>query len=198
MTAENAGTHPPVPREEAVPLREAPSDESEASRVPPDARSVRHELRTPINQIVGYCDLLADGETDLVLLDIVMSQMSGYEVLQRIKADGSLRHVPVIVISALDAMDSVVRCIEMGAEDYLTKPLDPVLLRARIDASLEKKRLRDQEVRLYDELQSNFRRLKELERLRDDLTHMIIHDLRTPLTSLITGVQTLSILGDLS
>ena len=82
---------------------------------------------------------------DLVLLDIMMPEMDGFEVLKRIKADPALRHVPVIMLSALDDMESVVRCIEMGAEDYLQKPFDPVLLRARIGASLEKKRLRDQE-----------------------------------------------------
>lgn len=82
---------------------------------------------------------------DLVLLDIMMPEMNGYQVLEQIKADVSLRHIPVIMISAVDDMDSVVRCIELGAEDYLFKPFNPVLLRARVSASLEKKRLRDQE-----------------------------------------------------
>jgi len=80
-----------------------------------------------------------------VLLDVLMPQMSGYEVLQRLTADEALREIPVVMISALDEMDSVVRCIELGAEDYLPKPFDPVLLRARIGACLEKKRLRDRE-----------------------------------------------------
>jgi CheY-like chemotaxis protein len=83
---------------------------------------------------------------DLVLLDIMMPEMNGYQVLQHLKSDEAWRDIPVIMISALDEIDSVVRCIEMGAEDYLPKPFDPVLLRARISASLEKKRLRDQEV----------------------------------------------------
>jgi DNA-binding response OmpR family regulator len=83
---------------------------------------------------------------DLVLLDIMMPEMNGYQVLQRLKDDGTWRDIPVIMISALEDIDSVVRCIEMGAEDYLPKPFDPVLLKARTDASLEKKRLRDQEV----------------------------------------------------
>ncbi len=82
---------------------------------------------------------------DLVLLDVLMPQMSGYEVLQRLTADEELRAIPVVMISALDEMDSVVRCIELGAQDYLPKPFDPVLLRARIGACLEKKRLRDRE-----------------------------------------------------
>ena len=83
---------------------------------------------------------------DLVLLDVMMPEMNGYQVLQRLKSDEAWRDIPVIMISALDEIDSVVRCIEMGAEDYLPKPFDPVLLKARISASLEKKRLRDQEV----------------------------------------------------
>jgi CheY-like chemotaxis protein len=83
---------------------------------------------------------------DLVLLDIMMPEMNGFQVLERLKSDGTWRDIPVIMISALEDIDSVVRCIEMGAEDYLPKPFDPVLLKARTDASLEKKRLRDQEV----------------------------------------------------
>ncbi len=83
---------------------------------------------------------------DLMLLDIMMPEMNGYQVLERMKADATLRDVPVIVISALDDLESVVKGIELGAEDYLPKTFDPVLLRARIGACLEKKRLRDQEV----------------------------------------------------
>jgi len=83
---------------------------------------------------------------DLVLLDVMMPEMNGYQVLQWLKSDDTWRDIPVIMISALDEIDSVVRCIEMGAEDYLPKPFDPVLLGARISASLEKKWLRDQEV----------------------------------------------------
>src|SRR5947207_4797643 len=89
--------------------------------------------------------LLRQQPIDLVLLDVIMPQMSGYEVLQRLTAEEALREIPVVMISALDEMDSVVRCIELGAEDYLPKPFDPVLLRARIGACLEKKRLRDRE-----------------------------------------------------
>lgn len=83
---------------------------------------------------------------DLMLLDIMMPEMDGYQVLEQMKADTLLRDVPVIVISALDDLESVVKGIELGAEDYLPKTFDPVLLRARIGACLEKKRLRDQEV----------------------------------------------------
>ena len=84
---------------------------------------------------------------DVILLDIMMPEMDGFEVLAHLKADEALRDIPVIVISALDDMGNVVKGIEMGAEDYLPKPFDPVLLKARIGACLEKKRLRDREVR---------------------------------------------------
>lgn len=80
---------------------------------------------------------------DMVLLDIMMPEMSGYQVLQRLKSSDIHRDVPVIVISALDDMDSVVRCIRMGAEDYLLKPFNPVLLKARIRTCLENRRLRE-------------------------------------------------------
>ena len=83
---------------------------------------------------------------DLLLLDIMMPELNGYQVLRHLKTDPHLRDIPVIMISALDDMDSIVRCIKLGAEDHLPKPFDPVLLRARIGASLEKKRLRDQEI----------------------------------------------------
>ena len=74
-----------------------------------------------------------------------MPELDGYEVLAKLKDDPHLRDIPVVVTSALDELDSVVRCVEMGAEDYLTKPVNPVLLNARVNASLEKKRLRDQQ-----------------------------------------------------
>jgi CheY-like chemotaxis protein len=90
--------------------------------------------------------LMAARKFDLVLLDVMMPGMNGYQVLEHIKRDPSLRDIPVIMISALDEVDSVVRCIESGAEDYLPKPFNPVLLKARVDACLEKKRLRDKEV----------------------------------------------------
>jgi adenylate cyclase len=90
-------------------------------------------------------DLLRGRPFDLMLLDVLMPELDGYEVLAELKLDPHLRDIPVIMTSALDELDSVVKCIEMGAEDYLTKPINPVLLNARITASLEKKRLRDQQ-----------------------------------------------------
>lgn len=90
-------------------------------------------------------ELLRHNEFDLMLLDIQMPEMDGYQVLEQVRSDLNLRDISVIVTSALEELDSVVRCIEMGAEDYLIKPVNPVLLKARIGAGLEKKRLRDQQ-----------------------------------------------------
>jgi class 3 adenylate cyclase len=90
-------------------------------------------------------DLLQSRPFDLVLLDVMMPELDGEQVLARLTGDPSLRDIPVIMMSASDELDSVARCIELGAEDYLAKPLNTVLLRARISASLEKKRLRDQQ-----------------------------------------------------
>jgi len=93
---------------------------------------------------VEALEKLGEDPFDLILLDILMPEMDGFQVLERMNEDSELRAIPVIVISAVEEMDSVIRCIEMGAEDHLPKPYDPVLLNARIGASLEKKRLRDE------------------------------------------------------
>ena len=97
---------------------------------------------------------------DLVLLDMMMPVLDGYGTLLEIKNDPALRHLPVIMISALDELGSVVRCIERGAEDYLPKPFNPVLLRARIGAGLEKKRFRDQERHYVKTIEETQARLK--------------------------------------
>lgn len=90
-------------------------------------------------------NLLGSEPFDLVLLDVLMPEMNGYDVLDRLKDDDRLRDIPVIMISALDDLAWIVRCIQRGAADYLPKPFDPVLLRARVGACLEQKRLRDAE-----------------------------------------------------
>ena len=97
-------------------------------------------------------ELLADRPVDVVLLDLVMPEMDGYETLAAIKANEALRHLPVIVISGVDELDSVVRCVEMGAADYLPKPFNAALLRARINASLAGKRLRDLELEYLEQV----------------------------------------------
>ena len=91
---------------------------------------------------------LKNESIDLVLLDMEMPEMDGFQVLERMVNDLQLRDIPVLVTSSLEGVSHVARCIELGAEDYLTKPVNPVLLKARIGASLEKKRLRDQQKEL--------------------------------------------------
>ena len=107
--------------------------------------------------------LLHERRFDLVLLDIMMPEMNGYEVLAHMHADDALRHLPVIMISAIDQLDSVVRCLELGAEDYLPKPFNPTLLRARVGATLEKKRLRDELVRALDRIEAELRTARDVQ-----------------------------------
>jgi two-component system sensor histidine kinase/response regulator len=157
------------------------------------SRRLRRQGHTVVTADNGNDALAVMRETpfDLVLLDIMMPDMDGYEVLRRVKSDDRLRHIPVVMISAIDELQSVVRCIAAGAEDYLAKPFNPTLLQARIGACLEKKRSRDRETLLFDELRRNYKRLQEAEKLRDDFRNMIVHDLRTPLTAVIAGVDML-------
>jgi class 3 adenylate cyclase/CheY-like chemotaxis protein len=110
-----------------------------------------YQVSTAVDGRQGL-DFLKTQSADLILLDVLMPEMDGYDVLKELKTDATTRDIPVIMVSALGEIESVVRCIEQGAEDYLTKPFDPVLLRARIGACLEKKRLRDQEARYLHEL----------------------------------------------
>ena len=94
-------------------------------------------------------EILRSQAFDLVLLDIEMPEMDGYQVLEACLNDTDLRNIPIIMTSSMDELDSVVKCIELGAEDYLNKPVNPVLLKARINASLEKKSLRDEQRKLF-------------------------------------------------
>ncbi len=114
--------------------------------------------------------MLSSQRFDLVLLDMLMPDMHGDEVLKRIKSDKNLRDLPVIVISALDEMKSVIKCIEAGAEDYLPKPFNPTLLKARIGNGLEKKRLRDETTALLKRLEG------ELEDAKLAQLNMVPHD----------------------
>ncbi len=107
-----------------------------------------HEVAWAENGRIAL-EMLNSKAYDLVLLDIEMPEMNGFEVLDALLADPDLRDIPVIMTSASEELDRVVKCIQMGAEDYLTKPLNPVLLSARVNASLEKKRLRDQQRKLF-------------------------------------------------
>lgn len=105
---------------------------------------------------------LRGGNFDLILMDIEMPEMDGIATLEAIKSDMKLRDIPVIMISGVEAMDSIVKCIELGAEDYLSKPFNPIMLRARVNASLEKKRLRDMEGQHLSQIKSEKKRSDQL------------------------------------
>ncbi|MCP4698823.1 MAG: hybrid sensor histidine kinase/response regulator [Gammaproteobacteria bacterium] len=144
---------------------------------------------------------------DLVLLDIIMPEMDGYQVLEHLKQDKQLRHLPVIVISAIDEMESIVRCIKQGADDYLTKPFDPTLLEARIASSLEKKHLRDLELQHRREIEEYNRTLEQrvnektkelseayaklgiLDKAKSDFLGLISHEFHTPLTGMLSASE---------
>src|SRR3984893_16886394 len=105
---------------------------------------------------------MRSGPVDLALLDIMMPELDGYGVLEEMRSDVALRDIPVVVISALEDINSVVRCIELGATDYLTKPFNPVLLKARVDNCIEKSRYRAQEVTYHARIESEKRRADEI------------------------------------
>ena len=170
--------------------------------------------------VLGYTSILAEHGLDalakiqerlpdLVLLDILMPKMDGYQVLKHLKSDSALLDIPVIMISAVDEMKSVVRCIELGADDYLIKPFNPTLLKARIHASLDKKRLRDQE-KVYQKMIEDHNRnleeqvrqksqelaeahdkLKILDKAKSDFLELISHEMRTPLNGIFGSAELL-------
>jgi adenylate cyclase len=107
-----------------------------------------HLVETAENGKEGL-EKIRTGAFDLILLDIEMPEMDGFQVLEACLKDVELRQLPIIMTSAMDELDAVVKCVELGAEDYLTKPINPILLRARVNASLEKKRLRDEQRKLF-------------------------------------------------
>jgi len=143
MQAEATANHPP-----SIPT---------SSLLVVDDNSMNRLLLSRYITRLGYQASLADNGRqaleklqsepfDLVLLDVQMPEMDGYDVLEHLKAHPRLRDIPVIMISAVEELTSVARCIELGAQDYLPKPFNSVLLRARLTACLERKRLRDQEI----------------------------------------------------
>jgi class 3 adenylate cyclase len=141
----------------------------------------RRLLRSLLEQDGHRVDTASDGRQalerlhgdpfDLALLDVLMPELDGYEVLAHMKEDDALRHVPVLMITALDDVRSAVRCIELGADDYLLKPFDPVVLRARIKASLTRKRLHDLEAEHLAELARLNRRLEA--RIEEQMAELV-------------------------
>ena len=170
----------PVSADTAAPGRAAGTPDAGVILVVDDNASNRELLARRLSREGHEVHAAADGREalemlrkrpfDLVLLDVLMPGRSGAEVLRELKADAELREIPVLMISALDEIETVIRCIELGAEDYLAKPFDAVLLRARVGACLEKKRLRDQQVQHVREL-AEWNRLLE-QRVQDQVAQM--------------------------
>lgn len=138
-------------------------DDEPANRDLFSRRLARDGHRVKVAEDGAQALAMVDSETfDLILLDMMMPGLSGFDVLRGLKASDATRHIPVIVISALDEIDSAVRCIEAGAEDYLPKTFNPIVLKARISASLEKKALRDREAMVMQELNAEKQRSEAL------------------------------------
>ena len=107
-------------------------------------------------------EVMRSDSFDLILMDIEMPEMDGIQTLEVLKSDMKQRDIPVIMISGVEEMDSIVKCIELGAEDYLSKPFNPVMLRARVNACLEKKRLRDMEGQHLTQIKSEKKKSDQL------------------------------------
>ena len=175
------------------------ADQSGHILVVDDNRMNRLKLSMSLEQQGHRVALAEDGQQaldaadrepfDVVLLDIIMPEMDGYQVLERIKSDPELRDIPVIVISAVDEIDSAVRCIEMGAEDYLPKSFNPVLLRARLNSSLQKKKLRDLE-KMYLQQEVMLRQSEKLATL-GKLSAGMAHELNNPAAAAQRGAAQL-------
>jgi adenylate cyclase len=160
-----------------------------------DSRTLRRLLVRALNDL-GFTDITeaANGregldlvnskEFDLVLLDMEMPEMDGLQLLHAIKTDPLTRSLPVIIISGAEQFDNAVKCIELGAEDYLPKPFNPVLLRARVMSSLEKKRLRDLDRVRMAELQYE-KELLQLEKEKSE--HLLLNILPRPIAERLKG-----------
>lgn len=155
-------------------------------------RRLGHQVRLAANGREAIEQLRA-APADLIMLDIMMPVMDGFETLRILKGDPALRHLPVVVVSALSDVENVARCIKLGAEDFLFKPADRVLLEARVEACLERKRLHDRE-------QAAMAAAEAASRAKDVFVSMVSHELRNPLSGIAgyTDMLLLDTLGPLN
>jgi len=150
-----------------------------------------HDCREAANGTEAL-EQIRDWMPDTVLLDNQMPDMDGMEVLEQLSGDEELRHIPVIMISGMDDLRTVTKALEAGAVDFMGKPFNPAILKARLSSSFERKALRDRERELLRSLEKSYADLRQAEAGRDALTHMIVHDLGNPLSVISMNAEMLN------
>lgn len=142
-----------------------------------------HKVQTAVNGEQALAMMKAN-DFDLVMLDVVMPIMDGYDVLAAMMQDEELKHVPAIVVSASSQDESAIRCIELGAVDYVSKPFNSVLLHARVQSSLRHKRYRDQERAHLQNLEAMYAEVQAANEAKSEFVAVVAHELRSPMTTL--------------
>lgn len=135
---------------------------------------------------VEALEKVSEDMPDLIILDIIMPRMNGFKVCEIVKGDESTVFIPIVIVTALDQREERLRGISLGADDFLTKPIDVVELTARVKSLLRVKKL-------HDELLQNYEQLRRLEEYQDDLIHMIVHDMRSPLTGIMGYLELMKV-----
>ncbi len=153
-------------------------------------RNAGHEVSTAQSGQEALEKVLSD-PPDIVLLDVMMPGMDGFEVCRRLRANPQTSTLQIVMVTALQETEDRVRALEEGADDFLSKPVDSTEVIARVRSLLRVKRGRDELERAYNELAGTHSELKRAEALRDDLAAMLVHDLRTPLTTLLGPLEML-------
>lgn len=137
--------------------------------------------------------MVNDFNPDLILLDVMMPGIDGFEVCKRLKQDDKTQMIPVVMVTALTGKEDRIRALEAGADDFLSKPVDRTALLARVKSLLRVKSYHDELLKSYKEIALKNERLKELERTKEGLTHMIIHDLNNPLSAIYGNLEMIKV-----